>query len=330
MEPPRQELFRRANMAPGGTAVLLDMRRELLKTLADHPARAGIDADLIHLFRSWFNRGFLVLQRIDWHTPAVILERLIQYEAVHEIQGWRDLRRRLEGDRRCYAFFHPVLPDEPLVFIEVALTRGMSAAVQPLLDPDSPIGDVSKANCAIFYSITNCQEGLKGVSFGNFLIKQVVDDLGREFPRLTTFATLSPIPGFCQWLRQKEHAASRSRELDAVLAAVQKGRCPTSASASGSAARRDHRALRRIPAAGPPQGRAGGFGGAVPSRQRRATGAAELDGRSVEGRRPPFARPDGQLRLPARRPRAQPRGVREARQGGGRAALRKHEALSPV
>ena len=230
VEPPRQELFRRANMAPGGTAILLEMRQALLKTLAAHPARAGIDADLIHLFRSWFNRGFLILQRIDWHTPAVILERLIQYEAVHEIQGWRDLRRRLEGDRRCYAFFHPVLPDEPLVFIEVALTRGMSAAVQPLLDPDSPIGDLTKANCAIFYSITNCQEGLKGVSFGNFLIKQVVDDLGRDFPRLATFATLSPIPGFCQWLRQ-EHARPRSRQLDAVLAAVQKGRLPDVASA---------------------------------------------------------------------------------------------------
>jgi malonyl-CoA decarboxylase len=226
VEPPRQELFRRANMATGGTAVLLDMRRELLKTLAAHPARAGIDADLLHLFRSWFNRGFLVMQRIDWHTPAVVLERLIQYEAVHEIQGWRDLRRRLEGDRRCYAFFHPVLPDEPLVFIEVALTRGISAAVQPLLDPGSPIGDATEANCAIFYSITNCQEGLKGVSFGNFLIKQVVDDLGRDLPRLRTFATLSPIPGFCEWLRQKEHARMRSRELNAVLAVVQKGRLP--------------------------------------------------------------------------------------------------------
>jgi malonyl-CoA decarboxylase len=234
VEPPRQELFRRANMAPGGTAVLLDVRRELLKTLADHPARAGIDADLLHLFRSWFNRGFLVMQRIDWHTPAVILERLIQYEAVHEIQGWRDLRRRLEGDRRCYAFFHPVLPDEPLVFIEVALTRGMSAAVGPLLDPESPIGDATMANCAIFYSITNCQEGLKGVSFGNFLIKQVVDDLGRDLPRLTTFATLSPIPGFCQWLRQKDLARSRSRELDAMLAAVQKGRQPDVGAASPS------------------------------------------------------------------------------------------------
>jgi malonyl-CoA decarboxylase len=227
VEPPRQELFRRANMAPGGTAILLEMRRELLKTLPAHPERVGIDADLLHLFRSWFNRGFLVLQRIDWHTPAVILERLIQYEAVHEIQGWRDLRRRLEGDRRCYAFFHPVLPDEPLVFIEVALTRGLSAAVQPLLDPESPIGDASEARCAIFYSITNCQEGLKGVSFGHFLIKQVVDNLERDLPRIKTFATLSPIPGFCEWLRQKEHARRRSRELDAMLAGVAKGGSPT-------------------------------------------------------------------------------------------------------
>ena len=202
------------------------MRRELLKTLPAHPERAGIDADLIHLFRSWFNRGFLVLQRIDWHTPAVILERLIQYEAVHEIQGWRDLRRRLEADRRCYAFFHPALPDEPLVFIEIALTRGMTATVEPLVDPESPIGDVGKANCAIFYSITNCQEGLRGVSFGNFLIKQVVDDLGRDFPRLKTFATLSPIPGFSQWLQQEAHETARSRGLAELLTALRKGVVP--------------------------------------------------------------------------------------------------------
>jgi malonyl-CoA decarboxylase len=220
VESPRQELFRRANMAPGGTAVLLDMRKELLKSLGSHPERAGIEADLLHLFRSWFNRGFLVLQRIDWHTPAVILERLIHYEAVHQIQGWGDLRRRLEGDRRCYAFFHPALPDEPLVFIEIALTRGMTPAVQPLIDQGSPIGDATKADCAIFYSITNCQEGLRGVSFGNFLIKQVVEDLGRELPRLKTFATLSPIPGFCEWLAQNGDGRVRSPELEALLARV--------------------------------------------------------------------------------------------------------------
>jgi malonyl-CoA decarboxylase len=200
IEPPRQELFRRINMAPGGIQVLLDMRRQLLSTLTEHPERAGIDADLVHLFRSWFSRGFLVLQRIDWRTSALVLERLIQYEAVHQIQGWRDLRRRLEADRRCYAFFHPVLPDEPLIFIEVALTRGMSATVQPLLDPVSAVLDPAVANCAIFYSITNCQEGLQGVPLGNLLIKQVAEDLGRELPRVRTFATLSPIPGFRKWL----------------------------------------------------------------------------------------------------------------------------------
>jgi malonyl-CoA decarboxylase len=218
VESPRQEFFRRWNMAPGGTAVLVAMRRRLLQTLDTHPDRAGIDADLAHLFRSWFNRGFLVLQRIDWRTPAVVLERLIEYEAVHEIQGWRDLRRRLQGDRRCYAFFHPALPDEPLIFIEVALTRGMIGQVQPLLALDSAVDDPARADCAIFYSITNCQEGLRGVSFGNFLIKQVVEDLGREFPRVKTFATLSPIPGFRSWLNTLN---GQWRDLDATSASTE-------------------------------------------------------------------------------------------------------------
>jgi malonyl-CoA decarboxylase len=200
VEPPRQELFRRLNMAPGGTALLVDLRRRLLPTLADHPERASIDADLLHLFRSWFNRGFLQLRRIDWQTPAAVLERLIDYEAVHQIQGWGDLRRRLERDRRCYGFFHPALPDDPLIFIEVALTRGLPANVQMLLDPQSEVGDPHRADHAVFYSITNCQEGLRGVSFGNFLIKQVAEDLGREFHNLRNFLTLSPIPGFRSWL----------------------------------------------------------------------------------------------------------------------------------
>jgi malonyl-CoA decarboxylase len=218
VEPPRQELFRRCNMAAGGTAVLVDMRRRLLRTLGDHPERIEIDADLTHLFRSWFNRGFLTLQRIDWQTSAVVLERLIHYEAVHQIQGWRDLRRRLESDRRCYAFFHPALPQEPLIFIEVALTRTMTAQVQPLLDPDSPVDDPARATSAIFYSITNCQQGLKGVSFGNVLVKQVVEDLGKEFPRVRTFATLSPIPGFRAWLLERATLAPQS--LSPALAAL--------------------------------------------------------------------------------------------------------------
>ncbi len=205
VEPPRQELFRRFNMAQGGTAVLVGMRRQLLKTLGAHPERAGVDADLTHLFRSWFNRGFLVLHRIEWRTSALVLERLIEYEAVHQIQGWRDLRRRLEADRRCYALFHPALPDEPLIFIEAALAHGMPAKVQPLLDPEAAVVDPVGADCAVFYSITNCQEGLRGVSFGNALIKQVADELGRDFPRLKTFATLSPVPGFGEWLMKGDY-----------------------------------------------------------------------------------------------------------------------------
>ena len=200
----RQELFRRLNMAPGGTAALVEMRRQLLRGLKQHPAWRAIDADLLHLFRSWFNRGFLRLERIDWRTPAIVLEKLIEYEAVHAVQGWRDLRRRLEGDRCCFAFFHPQLRDEPLIFIEVALTRGISAQVQPLLAIDAPVAATAQADCAIFYSITNCQEGLRGISFGNLLIKQVAEELKRELPQLRTFATLSPIPGFRRWLDATE------------------------------------------------------------------------------------------------------------------------------
>jgi len=196
----RQELFRRLNMAPGGTDTLVAMRRELLRNLKAHPEWGAIDADLLHLFRSWFNRGFLRMERIDWRTPAIVLEKLIEYEAVHAVQGWRDLRRRLEGDRRCFAFFHPQLRDEPLIFIEVALTRGISAQVQPLLAIDAPVAQTAQADCAIFFSITNCQAGLRGISFGNLLIKQVAEELKREFPHLKTFATLSPIPGFRRWL----------------------------------------------------------------------------------------------------------------------------------
>ena len=200
----RQELFRRLNMAPGGTAALVEMRSLILRGLDGHPGWRAIDADLLHLFRSWFNRGFLRLERIEWRTSAMVLEKLLQYEAVHAIQGWRDLRRRLESDRRCFAFFHPQLPDEPLIFIEVALARGMSAHVQPLLEVQSPVAPPEQTDAAIFYSITNCQQGLRGISFGNLLIKQVAEDLKREFPHLRTFATLSPIPGFQRWLGRTE------------------------------------------------------------------------------------------------------------------------------
>jgi malonyl-CoA decarboxylase len=201
VEAPRQEVFQRLNTAPGGTAALVAMRREVLGALKAHPEWKGIDADLEHLFGSWFNRGFLTLERIDWYTPAVVLEKLIEYEAVHEIAGWEDLRRRLAADRRCFAFFHPALPHEPLIFIEVAFTKGISAAIEPLIAPDAPQIDPESADTAIFYSITNCQSGLRGISFGNLLIKQVAQRLGHEFPKIRTFATLSPIPGFRAWLR---------------------------------------------------------------------------------------------------------------------------------
>ncbi len=206
VEPPRQELFRRLNQAPDGTHILVAMRSQVLQE-SDRTARLKpIAADLAHLFTSWFNRGFLVLRRIDWRTSAVILEKLIQYEAVHQIQGWHDLRRRLETDRRCYGFFHPALPDEPIIFIEVALTRGLSDKVQALLDPDSHVLDAELAEWAIFYSITNCQEGLRGVPFGSFLIKQVVEDVSKDLPRIKKFATLSPVPGFRKWLLDKAAA----------------------------------------------------------------------------------------------------------------------------
>jgi malonyl-CoA decarboxylase len=222
VEAPRQELFRRFNMDQGGTAVLVGMRRQLLKTLDAHPERAGVDADLTHLFRSWFNRGFLLLQRIEWRTSALVLERLIEYEAVHQIQGWRDLRRRLEADRRCYAFFHPALPDEPLIFIEAALAPGMPAKVQPLLDPEAAVVDPAGADCAVFYSITNCQEGLRGVSFGNSLIKQVADELGRDFPQLKTFATLSPVPGFGEWLMNRDSSLTMDDHPTAIRKIIDK------------------------------------------------------------------------------------------------------------
>ncbi len=222
VEPPRQELFRRLNQAPDGTRILVAMRSQVLQE-SDRTARLKpIAADLAHLFTSWFNRGFLVLRRIDWRTSAVILEKLIQYEAVHQIQGWHDLRRRLETDRRCYAFFHPALPDEPIIFIEVALTRGLSDKVQALLDPDSPVLDAAEAEWAIFYSITNCQEGLRGVPFGSFLIKQVVEDVSKDFPRIKKFATLSPVPGFRKWLSDKAAALQASSKLASFANAAAK------------------------------------------------------------------------------------------------------------
>ncbi|MBX9740076.1 MAG: malonyl-CoA decarboxylase [Beijerinckiaceae bacterium] len=202
-EPRRQELIRRLNHAPGGTAALVRMREDLFRHEKESPDLAALDADFRHLFSSWFNRGFLVLRRIDWTTPANILEKIIRYEAVHEIQDWDALRARLEPqDRRCFAFFHPRLVDEPLIFVEVALTAEIPASIGPLLSPARAALSAHAATTAVFYSISNCQQGLRGISFGSFLIKQVVEDLRRELPKLTTFVTLSPAPDFARWLAE--------------------------------------------------------------------------------------------------------------------------------
>ena len=223
-EPARQEVFRRMNMAPGGTAALLDMRRELLSLMRKHPELAAIDFDLTHLLGSWFNRGFLQLRRIDWNTPAAILEKLIAYEAVHEIRGFPDLKRRLEKDRRCFAFFHPALEDEPLIFVEVAFVNEMPSEVAPILALESAVGDPRRARCAVFYSITSCQEGLKGISFGNFLIKQVASDLHAELPNLKMFATLSPIPGLRAWAKTRAPEVAAALDGDATALENSRGK----------------------------------------------------------------------------------------------------------
>lgn len=199
-EPRSLELIRRLNRVPGATARLVNMRADLLGALRDVPSLRGLDADFEHLFASWFNRGFLEIRRIDWHTPADILEKIITYEAVHEINGWDDLRQRVaDPDRRLFAFFHPAMPSDPLIFVEVALTRVIPAAIDAIIRSDRDRIDPADATTAVFYSISNCQKGLRGISFGNFLIKQVVAELQSELPNLKTFVTLSPVPGLRKW-----------------------------------------------------------------------------------------------------------------------------------
>lgn len=211
-EPPMQEFLRRLNMAPGATAEIVAMRTDLLDFMKEDPDLSFVDDNFVHLLNSWFNRGFLVLRRIDWSTPASILEKIIRYEAVHQIKDWSDLRRRLDPrDRRCYAFFHPSLIDEPLIFVQIALCAGIPDSIQELLfeeshDQEGP----AQPTTAVFYSISNCQKGLRGISFGNFLIKQVVEDLAKEMPSLKTFVTLSPVPNFRRWLER----ARGTHELD--------------------------------------------------------------------------------------------------------------------
>lgn len=217
-EPKRQELFRRLNAAPGATGALVKMREDVLDNIKSCENFDLVNQDLLHLFSSWFNRGFLIMQAVNWETPANILSKIIKYEAVHEIRDWEDLRGRLEpADRRCFAFFHPQLGSEPLIFVEVAIARETPSAIAPLLDVNRARIAPESATTAVFYSISNTQRGLAGVSFGNFLIKQVVDDLKRELPNIETFVTLSPVVGFARWL-----ADARKNENSNVLSIYQR------------------------------------------------------------------------------------------------------------
>jgi malonyl-CoA decarboxylase len=206
VEPPRQELIRRINTAPGGTQTLVALREDLLNLSSPAKEFDSLDSDLRHLFRSWFNRGFLRLERISWQTSALILEKLIRYESVHEISGWPDLRRRLEADRRCFAFFHPALDDEPIIFVEVALSNELTGELEPVLDLNAPVLAVQEVDTAIFYSINNCLKGLRNIPFGNFLIKQVVAEIAGELPNIKNYATLSPLPHFARALREADNA----------------------------------------------------------------------------------------------------------------------------
>ena len=190
-------------MAPKGTETLVEMREDLLPLLKEYEQLKDVDFDLTHLMRSWFNRGFLKLVEINWQTPAHILEKLMEYEAVHSMNGWEDLRRRLAADRRCYAFFHPAMQDEPIIFVQVALCHGLSSSIQELLQTVEREELDNSVDTAIFYSISDCQKGLKGISLGNFLIKQVVMEIRKEAPQINQFATLSPVPGFRTWLQRK-------------------------------------------------------------------------------------------------------------------------------
>ncbi len=201
LESPRCRILRQFNLLPQGVQELVDMRAELLR-VQENGDLAGMDQDMLRLFTSWFDSGFLELKSIGWNSPASLLEKLIRYEAVHEITSWGDLRNRVDSDRRCYAFFHARMPDEPLIFVEVALVRGIAENVQALLDENSPTLDPHLADTAIFYSISNAQDGLRGVSMGEFLIKRVVEQLLHEFSNLQTFSTLSPVPGFSRWLNR--------------------------------------------------------------------------------------------------------------------------------
>ena len=204
-EPKRREIFRRCNGISRGTIRLVNLRKRLLGILKKNPELKAVDYDLVYLLKNWFNRGFLILRPINWETPAHILEKIIAYEAVHEINSWDELRLRLAPkDRRCFAFFHPAMQDEPIIFVEVALMKNIPSKIQDVLEEKRDFLEPDEANVAVFYSISNCQKGLSGISFGNFLIKQVANDLKFEFNNIKKFVTLSPVPGLRNWIKNKK------------------------------------------------------------------------------------------------------------------------------
>jgi len=211
-EPKRVELLRRLNQTPNATHDLVAMRTDLLGLMKEHPGLEAVDENFVHLFRSWFSRGFLLLENINWSTSAAILERIIRYEAVHAIKDWKDLRSRIDPpNRRCFAFFHPALIDEPLIFVEVALGAEIPCSINSILEDNvEGVVDTQSFTTATFYSISNCQPGLKNITFGNFLIKQVVQELQNEFPSIKQFVTLSPVPGFNRWLQSQDDGESEA------------------------------------------------------------------------------------------------------------------------
>ena len=224
LEPPRVRLLTQFTTIPDGMKFVVDLRATLLARVKGDPYLAALDSDLRALLANWFDVGFLELVRIDWSSPASLLERLVGYEAVHEIRSWSDLKNRLDSDRRCYALFHPRMPAEPLIFVEVALVRSLAGSVQRLLDKKAPLLDPKDADTAIFYSISNCQRGLAGISFGNFLIKRAVAVLGDEYRNIKQFATLSPLPGFRKWLdgqlKAEDPALLSAEESTSLIAAL--------------------------------------------------------------------------------------------------------------
>jgi malonyl-CoA decarboxylase len=238
VEPPRQELLRRINRAPGGTAAIVAMRRDLLQALPQQPRLRAVDSDFRHLLTSWFNPGFLILQQVDWNSPAALLEKIIQHEAVHAVKDWNDLRRRLQSDRRCFAFFHPQLPGEPLIFVEVALVYAIPRSIEQLIGDSAPGEGTREPRVAAFYSISNCEPGLRGVSLGNFLIKRVAQQLHAELPTLKRYCTLSPIPGLRAWLTKVD-----TQKLPETWAPRLRGRFATALSTLRSRYANDFEAL---------------------------------------------------------------------------------------